>query len=169
MGNLWNKFPGYIWFDDIWTFDRVTADTIFASVCIDRSQGECSQHIAKSSDGGKSWKDLGDLNGPDIWATNLFFVNDELGWISSSRDDGMYNEIKVPDRITLGMFFKDEKHGRIISGVTHDIYETSDGGMSWHQLTVDEIRDSSFLDYFGSASLDRWNDFAVYRSIIASP
>jgi hypothetical protein len=71
-----------------------------------------------------------------------------------------------PERTVTGMYFKDEKAGRVVGGITGAIYETQDSGKTWKKLSKEEIISNEFDRFYANTSIDRWNEFAVMKSII---
>jgi photosystem II stability/assembly factor-like uncharacterized protein len=168
-------------FDIVNSFDLVTKDMIFACVnrymADGRTQGES---LEMSLDAGRTWRDIYDAaqhNYMSLRPNHVFFLNELVGWISSDNDDGLFltinggrawTSIQIPERIATGIFFKDAKRGRIICGVSNNIYETTDGGRNWRLLHKSEILSESFNDYFSALPLSRWNNFAMRRTLSES-
>jgi photosystem II stability/assembly factor-like uncharacterized protein len=107
---------------------------------------------------------------------HVFFLTLQIGWISSDYLDDVYHTAdggktwihsKAPDRIASALYFKNEHDGLIIGGSTARIYETKNGGRDWRELADDEVLSPSFIEYFEGVPERRWNDFAVYRFLLA--
>lgn len=164
-----------VMFDKIYNFDIVSTNLIFALVYDKNAQRGADHSLLKSIDRGKSWnivcipeKVL------DIYATHLFFLNADTGWISSGRDEGLFvtvdcgntwKNIIVPERFIGDVYFKNNKEGRIIGTLSNSVYETTDGGRHWRKLNKSDILSPSYIIYYESAPLSRWNDFAVLKTL----
>jgi photosystem II stability/assembly factor-like uncharacterized protein len=180
-GKSWRRTSSTnIWFDAIETFDSVSSNRIFALVIIKNATRGFEHRLAETSDSGESWHEVCDTeNTPtlEIWATHIFFLDGKTGWLASDRDEGLFitadggvkwMNIDIPERVVSSVYFKDRLNGRIIGGVTSKIYETHDGGKTWLILDDEEIKAASFVSFFSSQPLTRWNDFAVCRTVLLS-
>lgn len=137
--------------------------------------------LVKTSDAGRRWQWLVKEGGflfdgsGNYLAHHIFFLSQTTGWISSDYLDDIYHTkdggatwkmIKAPDRVVSAIYFKNEQHGRIIGGSTARVYESTDGGTNWHELTDAQVLAPYFVNYFGAAPEEHWNEFAVYRFVL---
>jgi hypothetical protein len=178
-GKSWlDAESGNVPFDIINSFDPVTKNMIFACVnrytADGRPQGE---FLEMSLDAGKSWKEIGTGIGIDvaIMPDHVFFLDERRGWSSSDSGGGLFmttdggqtwRNIRTPERIVSSIFFKSSNNGRIIGGVSNNLYETVDGGTNWQILPKERVSSLSFINYFKPYPLSRWNDFAVRHTLL---
>ncbi len=165
-----------VWFDGISSFDRLNNSLVYALVYVFDGKGKLITHLARTVDNGAHWADIVNIESLiDLWPTHIFFLDSKIGWVSSDRDEGLFfttdggvswKETKAPDRIISGIYFRDRKSGRVLGGPTGQIYETHDGGDTWRSMSRDEVEREDFVSYFGSAGVDRWNELAVYGSLM---
>jgi len=116
--------------------------------------------LIKTTDGGINWSVYSN-NLPDSTLKSLFFVNENIGWISGSygkiyktTDGGLtwqkQNVCKNTEEVKYYKFF-DENTGYIFSGNISGLYKTTDGGNHWEMQTSepyfdDEINSISISD-----------------------
>jgi hypothetical protein len=112
---------------------------------------------ALTSDGGAHWS-LVPLNEPGM---SLFFLNDSLGWLVTTKglwqteESGRsWRKVKAPPGL-LRVHFLDPEHGWAV-GMRKQIYETKNGGVDWVKLpVVDQIESSqentrfSWIEFVG--------------------
>jgi photosystem II stability/assembly factor-like uncharacterized protein len=167
-----------LWFDSLQNFDTPSSNVIVALVHVEAAPRGQNNRFARSSDSGKTWRQvfipeqkLG------ILASHLFFLNSETGWVASEGDGGLFvtddggeswKEVQIPERVICGAFFKDRDKGRVIGGIQGKVYETNNGGKQWRVLMDREVLSDSFSSYFSPKPLARWNDFAVYKTLLCS-
>lgn len=161
---------------------RVSSNGAVAAVRFGGKFGAETFGLLKTEDGGRHWAWLVkegafsfDESG-NYPAHHIFFLTTQSGWISSDSLDDVYHtsdggrtwaHITAPDRVISALYFRNENEGRSIGGSTARIYETKDGGKSWRELTDQEVSAPSFVEYFAGTSATGWNDFAVYRLVLA--
>jgi len=176
-GMEWTRLSSpELWFDGISSFDRVNDALIFALVYVFDKNSRLITHLARTTDNGAHWTDVADITHKlDFWPTHLFFLDDNTGWISSDRDEGLFTTTDggiswkgttTPTGIVSGIFFRNMKSGRVLGGQSSQMYETEDGGNTWRSMQQDEVERESFVSFFGFSGIDRWNDLAVHRSAI---
>ena len=108
---------------------------------IDADRGWVSQSqggVLRTTDGGESWILERGGTGPTIGTTQVFFLNDELGWISGWRSKGQEFEFAL--RLSDGM-----------------IARTTDGGRSWERHDTGTGRfvwDVEFISEFEGWAVD---------------
>lgn len=174
--------PADLMVDDFTSVSAISNLVAVAAVRFNGKYGTETFGLVKTQDGGRHWDWLvkkGDFafdGSGNYHAHHVFFLTEMSGWISSDYLDNMYHtadggktwvEIKAPDRVVSSTFFRNEQEGWIIGGSTARIYATSNGGASWRELSNVEILAPSFFDNFRGAPENRWNDFGVYRLVLA--
>jgi hypothetical protein len=178
-GLSWDPIKaGEVWFDGFDTFDTIKTRMIIACVYCFSKNDKIQRQLAKTDDGGLSWKVMVNFDSTlGIWPTHIYFLNETTGWVSSDRDDGLFvtknggvtwAPIKIPERTAMGIYFRNVKQGRILGGISGDIYETMDSGLNWVKISKNKIIDETFNGYYLGAPLWRWNDFAVARTLLKS-
>jgi len=111
---------------------------------------------AITSDGGAHWT-LTPLKEP---GQSLFFLNDSLGWMVTSKglwqteESGRsWRKLKAPSGI-LRVHFVDPDHGWAV-GLRKQVFETTNGGAAWVKLTFpDEVKANPDYTQFN------WIEFA---------
>ena len=161
----------------------IDAHNVVASVAFEEGNSGLGYALVSSDNYGRNWhwlvkeSQFNSTRGGQFAVDHVFFRTFVRGWISSDNDEGIdktvdggksWSSIITPDRVVVSMYFKNDNEGRIIGGSTGKMYETNDGGRGWRVMKKGEILSSTFLDYFNEDKVDRWNDFAVYRVILAN-
>ncbi|MGE5431040.1 MAG: WD40/YVTN/BNR-like repeat-containing protein [Syntrophomonadaceae bacterium] len=130
------------------------------------------QNFKKSTDGGSSWNTYNNL--PVRWNSNIFFLNDKLGWVTENNNPDSFHRdssyvyytsdggenwkkmIAVKGIQTNHVYFSDANTGWFASTSdypdTVKIYNTTDGGKSFNvqfeytSKTMNMLSDLYFLD-----------------------
>ena len=105
---------------------------------IEDRKGHAKGTVISTSDGGQNWS-LAELSEQPI---SLFFLNDSLGWMATTRgvrsstDAGRtWKKLEGLKKGILEVYFLDPLHGYAI-GFPKAVYETKNGGKSWTALAA---------------------------------
>jgi len=106
-----------------------------------------NHNLYKSTNSGKSWVYKNTL--PDSTFFTLFFLNDNIGWVSDYYSGDLYKTTdggeswteQFLNKISLFLFyykFFDENNGYVF-GWDYYLYRTTDGGENWEMQTLKEL------------------------------
>src|SRR5262249_9686573 len=98
---------------------------------------------ALTSDGGAHWT-MAPLDEP---GQSLFFLNDSLGWMVTTKgvwrteESGRsWRKVKTPGAGLMRVYFVDPNHGWAV-GARKQIYETTNGGGAWTKVAAaDQVK-----------------------------
>jgi photosystem II stability/assembly factor-like uncharacterized protein len=121
---------------------------------INKNYGGSTIGIAKTEDGGCHWHETWKgFNNKDVRYTDLFFINEKVGWISTIINNGLFQtqdggktwkSISIPNHVAQieTFFFKNDKEGWLLFASKPEspiYYKTYDGGDSWQPAPREEL------------------------------
>lgn len=147
---------------------------MFDGTFIDKSKGwligkrELSDNLYYTSDGGKSWELK--MSGDSLYYSNIYFVDNDHGWMKMSKKIGPYQEYTYSlwrtknggnswQKATAppafeAIFFVDSLNG--FSAGSSEFYKTIDGGASWQKSGVEQNAGFGIFDVFSSDPIHGW-------------